>query len=132
MSKKKPFYVKFDVPPELAEAALEALRRARESAGKKAIKKGVNETTKAVERGQAKLVLIAEDVDPPEIVAHLPVLCDEKGTPYIYVPSKAELGKAAGINVAASSACIIEPGDAKAMVEQIIEAVKQLKAGGGA
>ncbi len=132
MSKKKPFYVKFDVPPELAEAALEALRRARESAGKKAIKKGVNETTKAVERGQAKLVLIAEDVDPPEIVAHLPVLCDEKGTPYIYVPSKAELGKAAGINVAASSACIIEPGDAKDMVEQIIEAVKQLKAGGGA
>ncbi|HEW89707.1 MAG TPA: 50S ribosomal protein L7ae, partial [Candidatus Bathyarchaeota archaeon] len=75
----KPFYVKFEVPPELAEAALEALRRARESVGKGAIKKGVNETTKAVERGQAKLVLIAEDVDPPEIVAHLPILCDEKG-----------------------------------------------------
>jgi len=129
---KKPFYVKFEVPPELAEAALEALRRARESAGKKAIKKGVNETTKAVERGQAKLVLIAEDVDPPEIVAHLPILCDEKGVPYIYVPSKAELGKAAGINVAASSACIIDPGDAKDLVEQIIKSVKELRAGGGA
>ena len=129
---KKPFYVKFEVPPELAEAALEALRRARESAGKKAIKKGVNETTKAVERGQAKLVLIAEDVDPPEIVAHLPILCDEKGVPYIYVPSKAELGKAAGINVAASSACIIDPGDAKDLVEQIIKSVRELRAGGGA
>ncbi|HDI01910.1 MAG TPA: 50S ribosomal protein L7ae [Candidatus Bathyarchaeota archaeon] len=128
----KPFYVKFEVPPELAEAALEALRRARESAGKKAIKKGVNETTKAVERGQAKLVLIAEDVDPPEIVAHLPILCDEKGIPYIYVPSKAELGKAAGINVSASSACIIEPGEAAELVEQIIRSVKELRAGGGA
>ena len=132
MSSKKPFYVKFEVPSELAEAALEALRRALESGGKKAIKKGVNETTKAVERGLAKLVLIAEDVDPPEIVAHLPILCDEKGTPYIYVPSKAELGKAAGIKVAASSACIIEPGDAESMVKEIIEAVKQLRAGGGA
>ena len=134
MSKKKPFYVKFDVPPELAEAALEALRRAREtsSLGKKAIRKGVNETTKAIERGQAKLVLIAEDVDPPEIVAHLPILCDEKGVPYIYVPSKEDLGKAAGINVAASSACIIDPGDAEDMVKEIIEAVKQLRAGGGA
>lgn len=128
----KPFYVKFEVPPELAEAALEALRRARESAGKKAIKKGVNETTKAVERGQAKLVLIAEDVDPPEIVAHLPILCDEKAIPYIYVPSKAELGKAAGINVSASSACIIEPGEAAELVEQIIRSVKELRAGGGA
>ncbi|RLI39462.1 50S ribosomal protein L7ae [Candidatus Bathyarchaeota archaeon] len=127
----KPFYVKFEVPPELAEAALEALRRARESAGKGAIKKGVNETTKAVERGQAKLVLIAEDVDPPEIVAHLPILCDEKGVPYIYVPSKAELGKAAGINVAASSACIIDPGEASDLVEQIIRSVRELRAGGG-
>ena len=132
MSQKKPFYVKFDVPPELAEAALEALKRARESAGKRAIRKGVNETTKAVERGQAKLVLIAEDVDPPEIVAHLPVLCEEKGVPYIYVPSKEELGKAAGINVAASSACIIEPGEAKDIMEQIIRSVEELKAGGGA
>jgi len=129
---KKPFYVKFETPPELAEAALEALRTARETAGKRAIRKGVNETTKAVERGQAKLVLIAEDVDPPEIVAHLPILCEEKGVPYLYVPSKEELGKAAGINVAASSACIIEPGEAKEVVEDIIKAVKKLIAGGGA
>ncbi len=132
MSRGKPFYVRFDVPPELAEAALEALKRARESAGKRAIRKGVNETTKAVERGQARLVLIAEDVDPPEIVAHLPILCEEKGVPYIYVPSKEELGKAAGIEVIASSACIIEPGEAEDIVKQIIEAVRELKTGGGA
>ena len=59
-------------------------------------------------------------------------LCDEKGIPYIYVPSMEELGKAAGINVAASSACIIEPGEAKEVVEDIIKAAKKLIAGGGA
>ncbi|NPA86244.1 MAG: 50S ribosomal protein L7ae [bacterium] len=120
----RPPYQKFDVPPELAQKALEALKLARET-GK--IRKGTNETTKAVERGQAKLVLIALDVDPPEIVMHLPPLCEEKGVPYIYVPSKQELGKAAGIEVAAASACIIEPGKAKDLVEEIAKAVEELK-----
>ncbi|MGB9709354.1 MAG: 50S ribosomal protein L7Ae [Infirmifilum sp.] len=121
---KKPFYVKFEVPGELAEKAYNALSAAREK-GK--IKKGVNETTKAIERGQAVLVLIAEDVDPPEIVAHLPLLCEEKKVPYVYVPSKERLGKAAGINVAASAAAIIEPGDAKALVDEVVQQVNKLK-----
>ncbi|OYT39480.1 MAG: 50S ribosomal protein L7ae [Desulfurococcales archaeon ex4484_58] len=122
----KPFYVRFNVPPELAEKAYEALKKARETGGK--IRKGTNETTKAVERGQAKLVIIAEDVDPPEIVAHLPLLCEEKKIPYVYVPSKKKLGEAAGIEVAAASAAIIEPGEAGELVEEIIREVQELKA----
>ncbi len=120
----KPFYVKFEVPAELAEKAYEAIRKARET-GK--IKKGTNETTKAVERGLAKLVLIAEDVDPPEVVAHLPLLCEEKKIPYVYVPSKKKLGEAAGIEVAAASAAILDPGEAKDLVDEIIKAVSELK-----
>lgn len=126
MPGEKPFYVRFDVPPELAEKAYEAVRIARESGGM--IKKGTNETTKAVERGLAKLVLIAEDVDPPEIVAHLPLLCEEKGIPYLYVQSKAKLGSACGLQVAAASACIIEPGDAAGLVNEVIKAVNEIKA----
>ncbi|MEM0023151.1 MAG: 50S ribosomal protein L7Ae [Thermofilaceae archaeon] len=125
MSGEKPFYVRFEVPPELAEKAYEAIRMAVERGG--AIKKGTNETTKAVERGLAKLVLIAEDVDPPEIVAHLPLLCEEKGVPYVYVPSKAKLGTACGLRVAAASACIIEPGDATALMNEVIKAVNEIK-----
>ncbi|OYT32071.1 MAG: 50S ribosomal protein L7ae [Thermoprotei archaeon] len=121
---KKPFYVKFDVPEELAEKAYEAISIARHSGS---IKKGTNETTKAVERGLAKLVLIAEDVDPPEIVAHLPLLCEEKKIPYIYVPSKEKLGKAAGIEVAAASAAIIDPGDAATLLEEIIKKLEEIK-----
>jgi len=120
----KPFYVRFIVPPELAEKAYEALNVARETGS---IKKGTNETTKAVERGLAKLVLIAEDVDPPEIVAHLPLLCDEKKVPYMYVPSKQKLGKAAGLEVNAASACIIDPGKAKDLVDEIIKQLQDIK-----
>ncbi|MEO2241311.1 MAG: 50S ribosomal protein L7Ae [Euryarchaeota archaeon] len=120
----KPMYVKFEVPEELAEKAYEALEIARDTGE---IRKGTNETTKAVEREQAVLVLIAEDVDPEEVVAHLPELCDEKGIPYVYVPSKDELGAAAGIDVAAASACIIDPGEAKDLVDEIIEKVEELR-----
>ncbi len=124
MSSSKPFYVRFEVPPDLAEKAYEAMRIARETGR---IKKGTNETTKAVERGLAKLVIIAEDVDPPEIVAHLPLLCEEKKVPYVYVPSKKKLGEAAGIEVAAASACIIEAGEAKSLVDEIVAKTQELK-----
>lgn len=124
----KAIHVRFQVPDDLAEKVYEAVAKARET-GK--IKKGVNETTKAVERGLAKLVVIAVDVDPPEIVMHLPYLCDEKKIPYVYVPSKKRLGEAAGIEVQASSAAIIEPGEAEPLVREIIEKVKELRAKAG-
>jgi large subunit ribosomal protein L7Ae len=120
----KPYFVKFDVPKELSDATYEVLRQVRQS-GK--IKKGTNEVTKAVERGLAKLVVIAEDVEPPEIVAHLPILCEEKKIPYIFVPSKAQIGSALGIDVPAASACIIEPGEASGNLDQIIKAIAKIK-----
>jgi large subunit ribosomal protein L7Ae len=124
----KPIHVRFQVPDELAEKVYEAVSKAGKT-GK--VRKGVNETTKAVERGLAKLVVIAVDVDPPELVAHLPYLCDEKKIPYVYVPSKKRLGEAAGIEVIASSAAILEPGEAEPLVREIVERVKELRAKAG-
>ncbi len=120
----KPIYVKFEVPKDLSDKAYEAVEKARDT-GK--LRKGTNETTKAIERKQAALVVIAEDVDPPEIVAHLPPLCEEKGTPYIYVPSKRELGAAAGIDVGCAAVVIADPGESADAVREISERVKELK-----
>lgn len=120
----KPIYVRFEVPKELADKAYRAVEDAR-TTGK--IRKGTNETTKAVERKQAVLVVIAEDVEPAEIVAHLPPLCEERGIPYVYVPSKRELGAAAGIDVAAAAVAILEPGEASSAVKEITEKVKELR-----
>ncbi|MEM3519255.1 MAG: 50S ribosomal protein L7Ae [Candidatus Hadarchaeales archaeon] len=120
----KPVYVKFEVPKELAEKAYEAVEKARDT-GK--LRKGTNETTKAVERKQAVLVVIAEDVDPPEVVAHLPPLCEEKGIPYIYVPAKKELGTAAGLDVGAAAVAISEAGEAAEIVKEIAEKFREIK-----
>lgn len=120
----QPTYIKFEVPAELANKALESLEMARDT-GK--IKKGTNEATKAIERGIAKLVLISEDINPPEIVAHLPPLCDEKNTPYIFVKKQVELGAACGLSVGSGAAAIIEPGKGKELVEEVAQKVQALK-----
>ncbi|MBS7650082.1 MAG: 50S ribosomal protein L7Ae [Candidatus Bathyarchaeia archaeon] len=123
----KQFYVKFQTPKEISEKAFQALQVARDT-GK--IKKGTNETTKAVERGVAKLVLIAEDVEPPQVVAHLPILCEERKIPYLFVPSKLELGRSAGIEVGSAAISIIEPGEAAETVKELISVSEKLMKGG--
>ena len=75
------------------------------------VDKGTNEVTKAVERGVAKLVVYAADVNPKEIVAHLPMLCKEKNVPCYEVDSKQKLGLAIGIPVAASAVAVIDAGE---------------------
>lgn len=75
--------------------------------------KGVNEVTKAVERGVAKMVFVAKDVDPKELTQHLPIICKEKGITYVEVDSKDKLGIAAGINRPTTAVAVIEAGDAK-------------------
>ncbi len=77
------------------------------------IEKGTNEVTKAIERGTAKFVAYAADVDPKEIVKHIPVLCKEKKIPCQEVESKQKLGIAVNISVPTSSVAIIEGGEAQ-------------------
>ena len=76
------------------------------------IEKGTNEVTKSIERGTAKLVVYAADVEPKEIVAHLPILCKEKNIKCVEVDNKQKLGIAAGLSVATSSVAVIDAGEA--------------------
>jgi large subunit ribosomal protein L7Ae len=111
----KPFYVKYEAPKEVVDAAYEALTIASKTG---LVRKGTNEATKAVERAIAKLVVIAEDVEPPE-----------RKIPYVFVPSKEQIGKAIGIDVPAASACILKEGDAAGLIKEIITRLEQMKRG---
>ena len=122
----KGYYVKFEVPQDLVNPIYEALRVAAQS-GK--VRKGTNEATKAIERGTSKLIVIAEDVEPPEVVAHLPIICEEQGAAYAFVPSKQELGKALGIDVTSAAAAILDPGDAQHIIDEVIASISKVKGG---
>ena len=77
------------------------------------VDKGVNEVTKAVERGVAKLVVVASDIDPKELTQHLPILSKEKGIKFVVADSKEKLGISVGINRPTAAVAVLETGEAK-------------------
>ena len=119
----KAIYVRFETPKEIQDKIYETVEIANNSGS---VKKGTNEVTKIIERKTAKLVVIAEDVQPPEVVAHIPLLCEEKDIPYFYVESKTELGKTIGIKTAASIG-VTDAGKAKEILKELLNDFKSLK-----
>jgi large subunit ribosomal protein L7Ae len=119
-----PIYVRFEPSEELINRTYEVVEKTRDT-GK--IKKGTNEVTKQVERGQAKLVVMASDVSPEEILAHMPVLCQEKNVTYTYVPSRMDLGRSAGLNTGTACLALVDVGDAKDLLEKIIKEITELQ-----
>ncbi|MBT3395456.1 50S ribosomal protein L7ae [archaeon] len=105
-----------EVSEEKIKKAYEAVELAKKS-GK--IKKGVNEVTKIVEKGIAKLVLIAGDTSPKEVIMHLTPLCKEKNIILVEVPSREELGAAAGLSVPTAAVAVVKEGEAKTIISSL-------------
>lgn len=120
----KPIYVKFETPKELADRTYEVVELARDG-GK--IRKGTNEVTKLVERGEALLVVMAEDVSPPEILMHMPALCEERNVPYAYVPSKTELGNASGLEKPTAAVAIVDAAKGKPALDDLSVRLRELR-----
>lgn len=110
-------YVKFEVSNEVVAKTYEALQLAKQSGS---VKKGANEVTKSVERGLASFVVIATDVEPEEVVMHIPMICEQKKIAYTYVPSKQELGKSIGLIVPCAAIAVENQGTATAQIKDII------------
>ena len=102
----------------------ELIEKARKT-GK--VEKGTNEVTKAIERGTAKLVAYGTDVEPKEIVQHLPILCKEKGIPCVEADKKEKLGIAVGLGVGCASVAIIDAGDAESELTGFVKGQKTKK-----
>ncbi len=120
-------YVKFKVPDKLKEQIKNALTTIAETKDSK-IRRGMNEVTKSIERAQAKLIVMAEDVSPPEILYHVPLLCEEKNVPYAYISTKKNLGKAVNINVGSSSIAIENVGSGNEnILDDILKQLEGLK-----
>jgi large subunit ribosomal protein L7Ae len=102
----------------------ELIEKARKT-GK--IEKGTNEVTKAIERGTAKLVAYGADVDPKEIVQHLPILCKDKNVPCVEADKKEKLGFSVGLSVGCASVVIVDAGDASSDLEGFVALLDKKK-----
>jgi len=120
-------YVKFKIPDNLKKDLKNTLTTIAESRDSK-IRKGMNEVTKSIERNSAKLVVMAEDVSPPEILFHVPLLCEEKSVPYGYLSTKKELGNVVRINIGSSAIAIENVGTGNDnILDEIVKKLEQLK-----
>ena len=85
----------------------------------KQLKKGANEATKSLNRGIAEFIVLAADAEPLEILLHLPLLCEDKNVPYVFVTSKLALGRACGVSRPVIS-CAVTSNEASQLKDQIV------------
>jgi large subunit ribosomal protein L7Ae len=114
-------YQDFEVSESLAEKTYNTVEDVQ------SVAVGTNEVTKAIERNEADLVVIAGDVSPEEIVMHLPALCEERDIDYTFVPEREELGLAAGINVQTAAVAVTSPSGAEDRVDEIQRKSRELR-----
>ncbi|MFL2979827.1 MAG: ribosomal L7Ae/L30e/S12e/Gadd45 family protein [Candidatus Thalassarchaeaceae archaeon] len=98
-------HIAFETPKDIQEQVYELVKAIGKD-GKGKIKKGANEVTKAAERGIASMIVMAENVNPGELLAHVPMICKEKGIPFIYVEDQGYLADSAGMTAGTRTAAI--------------------------
>merc|ERR1712159_641703 len=89
----------------LAKKLFKVIKKATKS---KQVLRGVKEVVKAVRKGTKGLAVIAGNISPMDVISHLPILCEDKDVPYVYVRAKEELG-AAGLTKRPTSCMLIAP-----------------------
>ena len=92
----------------------------QQAANFKQLKKGANEATKSLNRGIAEFVVCAADAEPLEILLHLPLLCEDKNVPYVFMLSKLALGRACGVSRPVI-ACAVTSNEASQLKDQIVQ-----------
>mmetsp|Transcript_99932 Transcript_99932/g.243107 ORF Transcript_99932/g.243107 Transcript_99932/m.243107 type:complete len:127 (-) Transcript_99932:94-474(-) len=105
-----------------ADLSVTILDLVQQAANYKQLKKGANEATKTLNRGIAEFVVLAADTEPLEILLHLPLLCEDKNKPYVFVPSKAALGRACGVSRSVIAAAVTTNDQS-----QLADQIRQLK-----
>lgn len=108
----------------LEEAKARAEGKQVEKAKRLIVTYGNDAVTKAIEQGEAKLVVIAHDVDPIELVIFLPALCQKKNVPYVIVKGKARLGQVVGMKNLTSAAFTVVNAEDRAALLQLQEVAK--------
>ena len=101
-----------------SELTVSILDLVQQATNYKQLKKGANEATKTLNRGITDLIIMAADTEPLEILLHLPLLCEDKNVPYVFVPSKVALGRACGVSRPVVS-CSILTNEASQLAPQI-------------
>jgi U4/U6 small nuclear ribonucleoprotein SNU13 len=111
-----------------AELTVALMELVQQASNYKQLKKGANEATKTLNRGITDLIVLAADTEPLEVLLHLPLLCEDKNVPYVFVPSKLALGRACGVSRPVISCSILsnEASQLKGTIDKLRAQIEQL------
>lgn len=92
----------------------------------KQLRRGANEATKTLNRGLSEFIVMAADAEPLEIILHLPLLCEDKNVPYVFVRSKQALGRACGVS-RPIIACSVTTNEGSQLKPQILSIQQEIE-----
>jgi len=92
----------------------------------KFVKRGVKEVVKALRKGEKGFCVLAGDISPMDVICHLPIMCEDRKLPYIYIPSKHDLGASAGTK-RPTSCVLINPKSSFGEMELYEKIVSEVK-----
>ncbi|KAJ2960034.1 hypothetical protein NQZ79_g4580 [Umbelopsis isabellina] len=111
------------------------LKTVKKAAKAKHVKRGVKEVVKGLRKGEKGLVIIAGDISPIDVITHVPVMCEDEQVPYVFVPSKEDLGTAGSTKRPTSCVMVVLGGkkqdkkaaeDYKELYEECFKEAKQM------
>mmetsp|Transcript_14962 Transcript_14962/g.41454 ORF Transcript_14962/g.41454 Transcript_14962/m.41454 type:complete len:159 (-) Transcript_14962:707-1183(-) len=100
----------------------------KKASSAKHIRRGVKEVIKGIRKGESGLAILAGDIYPLDVISHIPVLLEEKEIPYIFVPSKQDLGAAASTKRPTSVVLIKKPSkgfEGQDLYDTLVEEAKE-------
>ena len=103
------------------------LKLVKKASKDKKTRRGVKEVQKALNKKQKGICIIAGDISPIDVISHLAGLCEDRDVPYVYVPSKAELGSA-GSTKRPTSCVMVVPGEGWEHGDDYKELAEKIKA----
>ncbi|XP_076048020.1 NHP2 ribonucleoprotein [Oratosquilla oratoria] len=92
------------------------------------LRNGLKNVQTKIRKGERGIVIFAGDVTPIEIMCHLPAVCEEKDLPYIYTPSRQDIGTAMGVNRGSLMVLIKENDDYQELYQKVLEDIKKVPA----
>jgi H/ACA ribonucleoprotein complex subunit 2 len=99
----------------------------KKASSAKVVRRGVKEVVKALRKGEKGFCIIAGDISPIDVISHLPIMCEDRNVPYIYVPSKHDLGTAASTKRPTSCVLISPKSDfsERELYDKLVEEARE-------
>ncbi|KAG7154975.1 H/ACA ribonucleoprotein complex subunit 2-like protein-like [Homarus americanus] len=90
------------------------------------LRNGLKDVQTRIRKGETGIVIFAGDVSPIEVMCHLPAVCEEKQLPYIYTPSRQDLGAAMGVKRGSLTVLIRENDKYQDLYDKVKEDINKV------